>query len=138
MVCVRLGYFEGFKGSNTLLLDGDVGGLRELAQALSALAKGERKAVSVHSLPFVTAAQHVEMHAHRSEQDLGASKTGDGFQWRRSSEGWVAVVEQILAVKDQGRCHQYLDAPFDDVAVMVSSGEYGEPWPRLGVTPWAR
>jgi hypothetical protein len=32
-------------------------------------------------------------------------------------------------VSEQGHCHQYLDAPSDEVVVMVSSGEYGEPWP---------
>lgn len=100
VACVRLGYFEGFKGSNTLLLDGDGDGLGELVQTLSALANGERQVVSVHSLPFVSAAQRVELHAHRSLQDVGARKTGDGFQWRRNSEGWGSVVEQILAVKD--------------------------------------
>jgi hypothetical protein len=126
VVGVRLGYFEDFKGDNTLLLDGDADGLGELARILGALAVGERHVVSVHSLPFVSAENQVELHAHRSPRDIGVSKTVDGFQWRRSPEGWAAVVEQILAVREQGRCHQYLDAPSDDVTVMVSSGEYPE------------
>ncbi len=138
MGCSRLGHFEDFKGNNTLLLDGDVEGLGELAQALSALAIGERNVVAVHSLPFVLAQHQVDLSAHRSHQDVGVAKTPDGFQWRRSSEGWAAVVELVLVVKHQGRCHQYLDAPADDLAVMVSSGEHGEPWPQLGATPWTR
>jgi hypothetical protein len=136
--CVRVGYFEDFKGSNTLLLDGDVEGLDELARSLNALAVGEREVVAVHSLSPVSAQHQVELHAHRSERDVGLSRTANGFQWRRSSDGWAAVVEQILAVKHQGRCHQYLDGPSDEVQVMVSSGEYGDPWPQLGATPWAK
>jgi hypothetical protein len=134
---VRLGYFADFKGGDdTLLLDGDVEGLGDLARTLSVLATGERNSLSVHSLPFVSAENQIELFAHRSDRDLGVSKTPDGFLWRRSSEGWAAAVELILAVKDQGRCHQYLDASSDDVTVMVSSGEYGEPWPKQGATPW--
>ena len=138
MGCLRLGYFENFMGNNTLLLDGDIEGLSELAQALSVLAIGGRDVVAVHSLPFVSALHQVELSAHRFHRDVGVSKTRDGFQWQRSSAGWAAVVEQVLAVKHQGRCHQYLDAPSDDLTVMVSSGEYGEPWPKFGATPWAR
>ncbi len=135
---MRLGYFEGFKGRDTLLIDGDVEGLSELIQTLNVLVLAQQDVVLLHSLPFVSAANLVEVSAHWAQRDSGVSKIDDAFQWRRSSAGWAEVVEQILGVKKQGRCHQYLDAPSDEVTVMVSSGEYGEPWPQLGATPWAR
>jgi hypothetical protein len=135
---VRLGYFEGFKGRDTLLIDGDVEGLGELIRTLNVLVLAQQDVVLLHSLPFVSAANRVEVNAHWAQRDFGMSKINGMFKWRRNSTGWAAVVEQILGVKKQGCCHQYLDAPSDEVAVMVSSGEYGEPWPQLGAAPWAR
>jgi hypothetical protein len=129
---VRLGYFEGLKGHDTVLLDGDTEGLGELAKALLVLIAGDRDSVSLHSLAFVSAAKQLEVNAHRSMKDLGMLREAGGFHWRRSARGWAGVVEQILGVKEQGHCHQYLDGPTDDVVVMVSAGEYGEPWPSLG------
>ena len=138
MGCVRLGYFEAFKGRDTLLVDGDPEGLGELIRTLNVLVLAQQDVVLLHSLPFVSAVNGVEVSAHWAQRDSGVARIGDAFQWRRSSTGWAAVaVEQILGVKKQGR-HQYLDAPADEVAVMVSSGEYGEPWPQLGTKPWAR
>ena len=138
MGCVRLGYFEAFKGRDTLLIDGDVEGLGDLIRTLNVLVLAQQDVVLLHSLPFVAAVNRLEVNAHWAQQDIGVSRIDSAFQWRRSSTGWAAVVEQILGVKKQGRCHQYLDAPSDEVAVMVSSGEYGEPWPQLGAAPWAR
>jgi hypothetical protein len=135
--CVRLGYFEAFKGRDTLLIDGDVEGLGDLMRTLNVLVLAQQDVVLLHSLPFVSAVNRLELNAHWAHQDFGVSRIDDAFQWRRSSTGWAAVVEQILGVKKQGSCHQYLDAPSDEVAVMVSSGEYGEPWPQLGAAPWA-
>jgi hypothetical protein len=134
VVGVRLGYFEGFKGNNTVLLDGDTEGLGKLANALLVLIAGDQDVVPLHSLAFVSAAKQVKVDAHRSTKDIGMLREAGRFQWRRSARGWAGVVEQILGVKERGHCHQYLDGPSDDVVVMVSSGEYGEPWPSLGST----
>jgi len=138
VACVRVGYFEGFKGQDTLLIDGDTEGLSQLARSLTGLIAGDRDVLPLHSLPFVSAPNGVELSAHCATKDLGMLRRPNGFEWRRSARGWAGVVEQVLGVKEQGKCHQYLDAPSDEVVVMVSSGEYGEPWPRWGPTPWAK
>jgi len=129
VVGVRIGYFEAFKGHDTLLIDGDPEGLDALARALLVLIAGDMELLSLNHLAFVSSAKEVEVNAHRSLKDVGMLKEANVFHWRRSPRAWAGVVEQILGVREQGRCHQYLDAPSDDVVVMVSSGEYGEPWP---------
>ena len=137
MGSVRIGYFEAFNGRDTLLIDGDAEGLGDLMRTLNVLVLAQQDIVVLHSLPFVSAMGGLEIDACWSQRDSGLSKIDNAFHWRRSSTGWAAVVEQILGVRKQGRCHQYLDAPSDEVAVMVSSGEYGEPWPKLGAAPWS-
>jgi hypothetical protein len=65
----------------------------------------------------------------RAVKDTGMVRTrGTEFVWRRSEEGWLEVVEKLAVMK--GACHQFLDAPRDDVQVMASTGEYGEAWWR--------
>jgi hypothetical protein len=135
---VRIGYFEGFKDGDTVLIDGDNEGLGELARMLTVLIAGNPDALAIHSLPFVEAANGVQVHAHRVRRDLGMQRAANGFLWRHTSRAWAGVVEQILGVQEHGKCHQYLDAPSNDVTVMVSSGEYGEPWPKWGPPPWAK
>ena len=102
MGCVRLGYFEAFKGRDTLLIDGDVEGLGDLMRTLNVLVLVQQDVVLLHSLPFVSAVNRLELNAHWAQQDFGVSRIDDAFQWRRSSTGWAAVVEQILGVKNQG------------------------------------
>jgi hypothetical protein len=138
VVGVRIGYFEAFCGNDTLLLDGDTEALDALARALLVLIAGDQEVLSLHRLVFVSPAKEVEVNAHRSAKDIGISKKANVFHWRRSPRGWAGVVEQILGVAEQGRCHQYLDAPSDDVVVLVSSGEYGEPWPTWPSTRLAK
>jgi hypothetical protein len=137
VVGVRIGCFD-FGGDDTLLLDGDTEGLNALASALLVLVAGDQETLSLHRLAFVSSPTEVELNAHRSTSDIGISRNANVFQWRRSPRGWAGVVEQILGVAEHGRCHQYLDAPSDDVVVMVSSGEYGEPWPTWPPTESAK
>ena len=137
MGCVRLGYFEAFKGRDTLLIDGDVEGLGDLMRTLNVSSSRAARRRVAALVAVRLCGEPTALETDWARQDCGVSRIDDAFQWRRSSTGWAAVVEQILGVKKQGRCHQYLDAPSDEVAVMVSSGEYGEPWPQLGAAPWA-
>jgi len=68
---VRLGYFEGFKSGNTLLLDGDREGLQQLDETLQQLASGGVEAVAIHSLPFVEAHHGVRLVSRVAPRDTG-------------------------------------------------------------------
>jgi hypothetical protein len=64
----------------------------------------------------------------RSRDDTGILRTSEGtFVWQRSEDGWTDILE-LLAAMEAGACHQYLDAPRDEVQVMASIGEYGDGW----------
>ena len=129
MGLVRLGYFEGFKSGNTLLLDGDQEGLQQLGETLQQLASGGAEAVALHSLPFVEAHHGVRLVARVAPRDTGTLQgAGTEFEWKRTSSGWEEAAEKV-AVISQSRCgHHYLDAFKDEVTVMVSLGEYGSQW----------
>ena len=50
---VDLGYFQNFKSSDTLLMEGDADGLRNLARVLRSLESGSAAVVEIDGLPFV-------------------------------------------------------------------------------------
>ena len=129
MGIVHIGFFEDFKSSNTLLLDGDKEGLERLAQAIQELAKGEKETIAIHSLPFVEVHQGVRLFASSSAKDLGARQQSTSeFEWKRTKSGWEETADKVHVVSQGPQCHHYLDAEKDEITVMVSSGEYGDKW----------
>jgi hypothetical protein len=78
---IHLGYFEDFKSSNTVLIEGDQEGFRLLEQALRLLAKGEMESLIIHELPFAKAHKGVKLFAFRTSRDFGVS--GNGVEGHR-------------------------------------------------------
>ncbi len=64
MTRVRLGYFENFKGANTILLCGDGDGLQRLADLLRPLEDANAEPVNLHVLSFVQVYGGVSLTAH--------------------------------------------------------------------------
>jgi len=133
VAAVHLGYFDDFKSSDTLLVDGDAEGLRQLAEILRSLESGSAEIVQIDTLPFVQSHNGVRLSARRSRRDvvtrMAPSSTTE-FTWERTTAGWhdaAAKVEALLGL-DEG--HQYLESAGDQVVVEVSKGEYGSEWLR--------
>lgn len=132
MICVRIGYFEDFKSSNTLLLEADVEGLRALAKMFRSLAGGTLDNLALHKCPFVEVHRGVQLTATRAVRDLGARRVnaGNAFQWERTADGWKDAAEKIEVLAQYGEGHHYFDADEDEVVVQVSRDEYGDDWWR--------
>ena len=129
MEIVRIGFFEDFKSSDTLLLDGDKEGLEQLAQAMRELARGGKESISFHLLPFVEIHHGVRLFASLSAEDLGTRQRGmSEFEWKRTKSGWEETADKVGVISQCQQGHHYLDAEKDEVTVMVSSIEYGKEW----------
>lgn len=127
MGSIRVGFFEDFKGADTLLIDVDADGLRGLVAWLREVMSSDRK-VLLSACPGVTLQAGLRVEAFRSRDDAGLSRTAPrAFVWQRSEDGWTDIVE-LLTPLEAGAGHQYLDGPRDDVQVMASIGEYGDDW----------
>jgi len=127
MGLIRVGYFEAFKGADTLLIDIDAEGLRDLiVWVRDVISLGRR--VLLSDCPSASLRSGLRVEACLARDDTGLLKTGKGaFVWQRSEEGWTDIVEKLSAM-GTGAGHQYLDAPRNDVQVMASFGEYGDEW----------
>ncbi|MHB1034042.1 MAG: hypothetical protein ACYC35_11625 [Pirellulales bacterium] len=126
---VRIGYFEDFKGTDTILVCGDEEGLQVLANRLLVLEDASAEPVNLHLLPFVEVCGPVRLTAHPVDRELGVRRVGSSFAWHHSEEGWLESAERIDVVARGLGGHCYLgETPAADAVVMVSKGEYEERW----------
>lgn len=134
MSLLRVGFFESFKGDDTLLLESDSEGIARLADQLRSLATGERNRLALHELALFEVRHSLEIVAVVSARDRGLRRSGteNVFLWERTREGWEISVELLEAIRDgESPCHQYLDAEDEDkngIVVQVSQNEYGDAW----------
>lgn len=129
MGSIRVGFFEDFKGADTLLIDVDHEGLRGLIAWLREVMSSERKAW-FSDCPGVSLQSRLRVEVLRVLDDIGLLRMAETeFVRRRSEDGWMEIIEK-LDVMEAGACHQHLDGPRDDVQVMASIGEYGDAWWR--------
>ena len=129
MAFIRIGFFEGFKGADTLLLDIDHDGLQSLIAWLRVVtAAGRNTTIGDCPGAVVQSGLHVEVLGAANDEGL-VRISGRQFAWRRSEDGWAEIIDKLAAM-GPGDCHQYLDGPHDGVQVMASIGEYGDAWWR--------
>jgi len=129
MASIRIGFFEDFKGADTLLLDVDREGLDALIAWLQTATCSGRNTTISHC-PGAAVQSGLQIDLSRAPNDVGIVRTtGTEFVWQRSEEGWTEVIDKLAAM-ESGACHQYLEGPSDGVQVMASIGEYGDSWWR--------
>lgn len=129
MPSVRIGFFEDFKGADTLLLDVDREGLNKLIAWLQTATSSDRR-TPISSCPGCVVQAGLAVDLLRAVDDTGLVRAaGTEFVWQRSEDGWAEVIDKLAAM-ESGACHQYLEGPADDVQVMASIGEYGDSWWR--------
>src|SRR5687767_3852647 len=124
---IHIGFFRDFGSSDTLLIEGDLAGLRQLADVFRQLVAGGGS-TAIHELAFVAAHHGIRVFASIADRDFGASINGLDVSWKRSRTGWQETAEKVNALATTTAAHQYLGIDEDEVTVMASCGEYGDAW----------
>jgi hypothetical protein len=75
---LHIGRFDDFKGENTLLIEGDGAGIRELAALLLGLSDGSIDRIAVERRPGFTAHGNVTLVAEASHVDGGLREVRSG------------------------------------------------------------
>ena len=97
MRSIRVGFFEDFKGADTLLIDVDAEGLRGLIAWLRNVMSSDRR-VLLSACPGVTLQSTLRVDVFRSPDDIGLVRAAEWvFVWQRSEDGWTDVVEKLAA-----------------------------------------
>jgi hypothetical protein len=128
---VRVGFFQDFKSSDTVLIDGDRDGLRSLSSAFRQLASTGTTQIALHELSFVETHHGLQIHAFRASRDAGTAFQSAGvITWACSESAWESAAAKIDVLAEQGFGHQYLDE-LSNITVMASIAEYGGFWWRI-------
>ena len=132
MARVHVGYFEDFKGGDTVLLEGDDDGLHELAESFRELAAGTIADLALHDLSYVQAHRQVRVTASRTNRKLEIRRVSaeDDFLWESASEDWRDAADKLDVLVDTKQGHQYLVPNHDELTVQASKNEYGDGWWR--------
>jgi len=128
---IQIGFFRDFKSSDTLLIEGDSSGLRQLADVCRDLAE-DGGSTAIHELPFVEVHHGIRVVASTADRDDGASMNGLDVSWKRSRNGWHETAEKLRGLETTTAAHQDLDVGEDALTVVASSGEYGDAWAQNG------
>jgi hypothetical protein len=122
---LHLGYFENFKGADTVLLSCDPVEVPPLRGVLAdAMAKGVPFAI--HDLAVVSARNPARLVLCPT----GAPFRGLGgeFIWQLNHVEFASVDSKLEALEHVRAAHQYFDLDDSDVRLMVSVREYDEAW----------
>ena len=134
---IRTGFFDDFKGYDTLLISVDNHGLREMESALVELSKGILQ-FEFAALKLLDKRYHVEIKAYNDKNNTGLKKTDKGiFEWRLTQRNWDHFRQLLTTLIRNGKGgHQYLDSEanyyaeeadyidLDSLQVIVSLNEY--------------
>ena len=127
---IRIGYFEDFKGEDSILISADIHGLIELEDVFLKLSNG-LEYYDFSKLKLLDKIHRIDMNVFTEKNNIGLKKTEkDKYEWRLCKEKWGEFREKITAMyrlRNEG--HHYLDSDSeanDDYQVVLSLNEYPE------------
>lgn len=125
---IRIGFFENFKGADSVLIEADIYGLLELEDVLLNLAMN-KKVCKTQDLKLLDSKHGLNIQMTPGNKNNGLKKSVDTYEWTLTPEKWNDLREMTtVLIKDNAGGHQYLDldtSPFDDLQVVLSFDEYG-------------
>jgi hypothetical protein len=134
---IRTGFYDDFKGYDTLLISVDKNGLLEIENAFIKLAQG-LQCLDFSTLKYLDTKFHVDIKAFNDTINKGLKQIDKGkFEWRLKKEKWKQFREMATILHSNGNAgHQYLDSEtnyfdteenfidLDSLQVVLSMNEY--------------
>ena len=108
---IRTGFYDNFKGYDTVLISVDINGLLEIENAFLQLAQG-RTSFDFSTLKHLDPKYKVDIKAYADTVNTGLKQIDKGkFEWRVNKEMWNQFKELAAALHHNGGGgHQYLDS----------------------------
>jgi hypothetical protein len=136
---LRLGYFEAFKGRDSVLLHGTPSDIASLLSRLRQFVESAEASLPIHEFPEVAPNHPVQLHAMRgtsSSPIMISSLSEKSFCWDCTSD-WEAtqgMLENLIdpSHKPDSRAlpgfHQFFDLDLPAKQMVVAVDEYDEQW----------
>ena len=114
-----LGFFEQFKGADTVLLSTNQGELLEMAERLERFASSRVLFLEIEAVPISGHEAHLvavrESHAPANQRQ---------FHWLCGPRDIPEILEKLRHLAKSTRGHQYFDLLGTNAQLLVSVGEY--------------
>ncbi len=127
---IRTGFYDDFKGYDTVLISVDIHGLLEIENTFLQLSQG-LSYFDFSTLKFLDTIYHVVIKAYSDTDNIGLKQIDKGkFAWRLTKDKWNQFREMTTALYRNGtKGHQYLDVEtgdidLDSLQVVLSLDEY--------------
>jgi hypothetical protein len=108
---IRTGFYDDFKGYDTVLISVDINGLLELENLFLKLSQG-LPSFDFSTLKLLDTKYHVDIRAYNDTNNGGLKQIDKGkFEWRLTKDLWNQFREMTTALYRNGNGgHQYLDS----------------------------
>ena len=126
---LRLGFFPNFKGIDSVLLDGSISSVEDLASTLAVFTASEDQLLPIHSLATVAPHHPVQLFAVRSVPSAAGFNL-PGFVWQFSAGESPAIQAKLHELARSASGHQYFNLAGSTAQLIISVGESGESWWR--------
>ncbi|RIV70631.1 hypothetical protein [Flagellimonas aequoris] len=127
MKYIRIGFYEDFKGEDSILISVDIYGLLELETVFDRLSKGEEK-IDMKDLKLIDMRYQIPLLLCLTEIDEGFIKVNNHYEWRLTSKKWDEFHQKaIMLYRNSDKGHQYLDSDSiekNDFQTILSLDEY--------------
>lgn len=127
---IRTGFYDDFKGYDTVLICVNINGLLEIENILLQLAQG-LFSFNFSDLKLLDKKYNVDIQAYNDTKNIGLKQIDKGkFEWRLTKDKWNQFRGMTTALYRNGTSgHQYLDAEtgdidLDSLQVVLSLDEY--------------
>lgn len=125
---ICIGYFDDFKGADSILISADIHGLVELEDIFLKLSSG-LKNYDFSELTLLDKKYRIDLKAFNETDNIGLKRIEkDKFEWRLSKDKWGEFRAKLTAMYRLGNGgHHYLDSDSkanNDFQVVFSWNEY--------------
>ena len=127
---IRTGFYDNFKGYDTVLISVDINGLLEVENAFLKLSQG-LPYFDFSTLELLDTKYRVAIKAYSDTNNIGLKQIDKGkFEWRLTNGKWNQFREMTTALyRNSTSGHQYLDTEtgdidLDSLQVVLSLDEY--------------
>lgn len=125
---IRIGFFENFKGEDSVLLEADIYGLLEIETILLKLSEN-KKEFNTRDFKLIDKQHSLKIQMNSGDTNDGLRRSSDVYNWTLTPEKWNDLREMTtVLIKNSNSGHQYLNSdtsPFEDIQVVLSFDEYG-------------
>ena len=132
---IRVGFFEKFKGEDSILISADIHGLLEL-ESIFQILRIKGNSIQLKDLKNIDLKHSIPLTLSSSDKNEGFRKKESGYEWKLTPEKWSEFRDKVISLYKNGfDGHQFLDAEttdHSDLQVVLSLNEYNlEFWEKF-------